>query len=134
MIAASGAAAAARRRRERKEEEEMTRYTQTDLTEGWEFKILRSATGAFGKPERLRTALEDEARAGWVLLEKFDNGRVRLKRPASARASDAALGFDPYRTVYGMSELASGLIFVGVILSVVAVVVLTIFLATRPAA
>lgn len=48
--------------------------------------------------------LEEEARAGWTVIEKFDNGRVRLKRPASARASDATLGFDPYRTWVGISQ------------------------------
>lgn len=133
-VTGAAAAAAARRRRERKEEETMTGYTQTDLSEGWEFKILRSAMGAFGKPDRLRMALEEEARAGWVLVEKFDSRRVRLKRPASARAGDAALGFDPYRTSYGMSELTSGFIFVGIVLGLVALLVLTILIATRPAA
>jgi hypothetical protein len=53
---------------------------------------------------RLREALEEEARAGWVLVEKFDNARLRLNRPASARQRDAGLDFDPYRTYYGRSE------------------------------
>ena len=109
----------------------MTGYTQTDLIQGWEFKILRSATGAFGKPDRLRQALEEEARAGWVLVEKFDNRRVRLKRPSSARAGDVALAFDAYRTSYGMSEITSGFIFVGIVLGLVALLLLIIFIATR---
>lgn len=128
-IAGAGAAAVARRGRE--EEETMTGYTQADLIEGWEFKILRSVTGAFGKPDRLRQALEEEARAGWVLVEKFDNQRVRLKRPASARAGDAALGFDPYRTSYGMSGSKFAFMIMGIVLGSVALALLIVFIATR---
>ena len=72
----------------------MTPYTPSDLAEGWEFKILRSATGGFGNPARLQSVLDEEQRAGWTLVEKFDNGRIRLKRPARARTGDAALDFD----------------------------------------
>ena len=101
---AAMAAAAARRRRER-EEEGMTDYTPQELTEGWEFKIVRSATNAFKRPEFLKQVLEEEGKFGWVLVEKFDNGRIRLKRPASARAGDAVLGSDPYRSHVGISDL-----------------------------
>src|SRR5678816_1729729 len=62
-------AAAARRKREQREEEEMTDYTRDDLEKGYEFKIVRSATGAFKKPQTLRLVVEQEARAGWTLLE-----------------------------------------------------------------
>jgi len=101
--ATSGAAAAAAELM-RKEEEEMTTYTREDLTEGWEFKILRSMTSAFKKPEKLRAALEEESKAGWVLVEKFDDARLRLKRPASAKEYDAHLGVDPYRSYVGISQ------------------------------
>ncbi len=63
----------------------MAGYTPQELAEGWEFKFVRSSTSAFRKPEFLRRVLEEEGRSGWVLLEKFDNGRIRLKRPMSAR-------------------------------------------------
>ena len=99
--AVTAAASAARAAAERKEEELMTPYTPDDLAEGWEFKILRSATGEFRNPDRLRAVLAEERRAGWTLVEKFDNARARLKRPASARAGDAALDFDARRTYIG---------------------------------
>ncbi len=83
---AAAAAAAAKRRREQEEEEELTSYQESDLNDDWEFKIVRSMTSAFKNPDKLRQALAEEAQAGWVLVEKFDNGRLRLKRPASARA------------------------------------------------
>jgi hypothetical protein len=99
------AAAAAKRRRMMlaEEEEDMARYTQDDLSNDWEFKIVRSESGAFRKPEVLRKLIEEETRAGWVMLEKFDDRRVRFKRPRSARTRDALLppGVDPYRTRYG---------------------------------
>jgi hypothetical protein len=80
------------------EEEEMTAYSAGELSEGWEFKILRSHWGSFGVPERLQEILAEEARAGWTLVEVFDHQRIRLKRPASARAADGQLDFDAYRT------------------------------------
>jgi hypothetical protein len=101
--AAANAAAEKRRQMLGAEEEDMTQYTQDALTGNWEFKIVRSDSGAFRKPEVLRRLVEEEARAGWVMLEKFDDSRVRFKRPRSARAQDAFLpeGVDPYRTRYG---------------------------------
>jgi preprotein translocase subunit SecF len=125
--AAAAAAAAAQQLREQEEEQEMTPYQPQDLNDGWEFKILRSLTGAFGKPEKLREFLDDEAKAGWVLVEKFDNNRIRLKRPASARKTDSALEFDPYRTYVGISagKLATRAIVIalGISLLIIAVVV-----------
>ncbi len=100
---AAAAAAAAKRRREQ-EEAELTEYKSEDLAGGWEFKILRSATGAFRNPQFMKSALDEEAHAGWVLVEKFDNSRLRLKRPATARAGDEKLDFDAYRTHIGLTE------------------------------
>jgi hypothetical protein len=117
MSAAAGAsAAAAVRRRMEQEEEEMTPYQPQDLSGDWEFKILRSVTGIFGKPEKLKEALDQEAKAGWALVEKFDNSRIRLKRPTSARSGDGALGFDPYRTFVGISEIRFTLTLIALIL------------------
>ena len=86
-----------------KEEEEMTQYTQDDLGNDWEFKIVRSNSTAFRKREVLDKLLEEEARAGWIMLEKLDDTRIRFKRPRRARAQDAYLppDVDPYRTHYG---------------------------------
>ena len=129
--AAAAAAAAARRRREQEEEETMTGYSAQELAEGWEFKIVRSATSGFKRPAFLNQVIEEERRAGWTLLEKFDNGRIRLKRPASARASDPGLGFDPYRSRVGMSEAALGLLIGGCALAVAAIAIAIIATAMR---
>ena len=65
---------------------------------------MRSATGGFRDPVWLHGILQEEARAGWTIVEKFDDNRIRLKRPAKARAGDATLGFDVYRTWVGTSQ------------------------------
>lgn len=101
---AAAAATAADAERQRQEEEEMTNYTNTDLQEDWEFKILRSNTTAFKKPHVLQIVCAEEAQAGWQLVEKFDNQRLRFKRRISERAKDASLEIDPYRTMYGWSN------------------------------
>ena len=97
----------------------MTPYSEGELSEGWEFKILRSNMNAFRKPENLKKFLEEEGRAGWVLVEKFDDNRLRLKRPASARREDATLDFDPYRTQVGLSDGRMILVILGIVLGIV---------------
>jgi hypothetical protein len=107
----------------------MTGYTLEELAAGWEFKFLRSATGRFRNAEFLRLSFGDEARAGWTLVEKFDDSRVRLKRPTTARADDASLGFDPYRIWVGISDQRLALVIVAVALSVFGLIVLISLLA-----
>ena len=121
---ASAAAAAERQRQMREEEEELTPYSTTDLAQDWEFKIVRSAMGSFRSPAFLQRVLDDEARAGWVLVEKFDNTRIRLKRTALARERDGKLDFDPYRTDAGPSQLTIALIAIGIGLVIVLALVL----------
>ena len=108
MSAGAGAAAAAAAAAEmqRQEEEEMTPYSPRDLAEDWEFKILRSNFATFRNPAKLRAVLDEEQRGGWVLVEKFDDRRIRLKRPAGTKAiqGDFADRYDPYRTTVGMSQ------------------------------
>jgi hypothetical protein len=60
----------------------------------------------------MHAILEEEARAGWKLVEKFDDSRLRLKRPTSARNLDATLDFDPHRTWVGMSQTRYALLVV----------------------
>lgn len=116
--AGGAAAAAAAAEAARREEEEMTTYDRTDVDGDWEFKILRSTTGVFRDREKLQRILEEEARAGWELVEKFDNQRVRLKRRTSHRENDDLLEFDAYRTHAGMSEAKLALVILGTIFGV----------------
>lgn len=109
-IHVSTLAAAERLRQEQELEElQMTKYTPEDLNDNWEFKIVRSTWGAFRKPEVLQRVLEEETLAGWELLEKFDDYRIRLKRAKDARRRDDRLppGVDPYRTQIGTSAKAN---------------------------
>jgi hypothetical protein len=86
-------------------------YTPADLQGDWEFKILQSSSLAFRKPDVLRKVRDEEAQAGWILLEKIDDAHLRFKRPASARSNDQSLPFDAYRTHYGTNATTTRLVF-----------------------
>jgi len=117
--------AAQERRKQQQEEEEMTHYRKDELEQGWEFKIVRSVSNAFRNPQTLANVLENEAIGGWELVEKFDDGRLRFKRPAASRRKDAMLpaGYDPYRTRYGISEAALALWIVTIIMGLTGILV-----------
>lgn len=110
--ATTASAAAAETQRQHEEEEKLTPYRREDLDSGWEFKILRSISGAFGKREHLRRALEDEALSGWVLVEKFDDNRLRLKRRVGVHDDEFNPDIDPYRTTYGAANSGVLLVFI----------------------
>jgi hypothetical protein len=118
---AAAAAAEKRRRALLAEEEDVIQYTQDDLENDWEFKIVRANTPVFRNSRVLDKLIEEEAPAGWTMLEKLDDSRIRFKRPRSARAQDAYLaeGVDPYRTQYGTSipqrSLLAGMVGLGVV-------------------
>jgi hypothetical protein len=116
--AATGAVIAAHHRQMMAEEERMTTYTSEELNEDWEFKIVRANSAAFRKPEALQKLLQEEAVAGWTMLEKFDDSRIRFKRPRSAREQDAYLpeAIDPYRTQYGAPAFLYAVLVIGVLL------------------
>ena len=119
--APTGALVAAYYQQMMAEEERMTMYTREELEEDWEFKIVRANSAAFGKPEVLQKLLQEEAVAGWTMVEKFDDSRIRFKRPRDAREQDAYLpeGVDPYRTQYGASAFFYGVLVIGILLLIV---------------
>ncbi len=112
--AAGAAAAAAAARRMREEEEDMTGYSKDDL-DGWEFKIIRANTRKFKNQAAVQQLCSEEARAGWEMVEKFDDQRIRFKRNIEKRAGDRHLEIDPYRTNLGMSEGHIVLVVLGVV-------------------
>jgi hypothetical protein len=97
-VRAARAEAARVRAAEEAEEEAMTPYTAAAPGAEWEFKIIRSVARQFGNQDVRERVLADELRAGWVLVEVFDDARIRLKRPRPARPPEAIEGYDPYRT------------------------------------
>ena len=104
-VAAVAAAVAARKRKEkeRHEEEVLTKYNNDDIN-GWEFKIVRSLMGRFGNSEYIRRVCEEEARAGWEMLEKFDDHRIRFKRRVDKRSMDQHGDINPYRSEVGIGQ------------------------------
>jgi hypothetical protein len=103
---------------QQEEEEEVTPIS-ADPAAGFEYKIMRSAFGSFKDPLKLRAMLEEEARAGWEMFEKLDDGRVRLRRSVACRQRDADLGQDPYRTNY--RGAGGGKVLLWVVVGIVAV-------------
>lgn len=81
-----------------------------DLADDWEFKILRSTSSAFRHRHNMEQALREEADAGWVLLEKLDNSRLRLKRPRSSSSRNGNGAIDPYRSYYGLGPGTTALV------------------------
>ncbi|UBF29194.1 hypothetical protein K9N68_15955 [Kovacikia minuta CCNUW1] len=73
---------------------------------GWEFKIVRANQDVFRNPAVFRQLCDEEAQAGWILLEKLDDRRVRFKRPLALRdiIQPEFLPHDPYRTHYGSAS------------------------------
>jgi len=115
------AVAAAARARMREEEENMTAYNREDL-DGWEFKIVRSISGKFKKHEAIQRVCQEEAKAGWELMEKFDDYRMRFKRRVEMRSRDQFLETDPYRTNVGINPGTLGMIGVAALIIIIAVV------------
>ncbi len=114
-----GAIIAARKRQQEEEEQKLTQYNAEDLN-GWEFKIVHSTFGRFRNAEVISRLMEEEARNGWEMVEKFDDYRIRFKRRTDKRALHSGGGVDPYRTNYGTSQIILPLVAVGVALALAA--------------
>ena len=85
----------------------------------WEFKIVHADRDLFHDPVVFRQLCAEEAQAGWVMLEKLDDRRVRFKRAIVLRdrLQLEHLGFDPYRTFYGRpATLYRNLLWLGLLL------------------
>ena len=91
-----------------------------------EYKIIQSQTPLFANSAKMHEVLEQESRAGWQLLEKEDNFRLKLQRSISHRENDAALDFDAYRSNVGVSSMVT---YGVTALATIAVVSLILYLA-----
>jgi len=120
-------AATAKRNREM-EEEQMTEYPADNVKDEWEYKILRANRSIFKNPNVFHGVCAEEKRAGWVLVEKFDNMRLRFKRPMSARENDHTLPFDPYRTCYGMGPGALAALILLSVFGSIALVIMALII------
>lgn len=87
-----------------------------------EYKVVQSNTPMFANPERLKAVMAEEARAGWDLVEKLDNYKLRFARDISHRAQDDARGFDAYRTQVGVSSVITYTITAMVTVAIVLVI------------
>ncbi len=118
--------AAKKKKDEQNEEEELTKYNSDEM-EKWEFKIMRSALGKYGKYENVKKLCDEEAKAGWELLEVFDQHRIRFRRPVERRSMDSHLEINPYRTSGGSVGGAKVALIIGLVLVTLGAVLFTIF-------
>ena len=72
-----------------------------------EYKIVQSTTPHFANSQNLARVLSEEAQAGWSLIEKLDNYKIRLQRDVSHRQRDGERSLDPYRVQVGPSNLVT---------------------------
>ena len=121
--ATSAAIAGAAAQRKYREEEQMSGYKPEDLA-GWEFKIVRANTAKFRSQEAINRLCQEEAKAGWEMLEKFDDQRIRFKRRVERRSMDPHVQIDPYRTNVGVSGNVTLVIALGLALVVAGAVLL----------
>jgi hypothetical protein len=102
----SSAAIAARQRQilMQKEEQEMTKYSDEELNNDWEFKIVRANTALFKDYNKMKEVIDQEKQFNWIFLEKFDDYRLRFKRKRSDNIDKNISPYNnPYRTLYGIS-------------------------------
>lgn len=69
-----------------------------------EYKVIQATTPYFAKSPNIAAVMSEEEKAGWRLLEKCDNYKLRLQRDISHRANDKNLSIDPYRSQVGISN------------------------------
>ena len=132
MSAGGAAAAAAAVQRQREQEEEEVTLMNTDPSGAIEYKIVRSATNAFRDPAFFQQTLQEEARAGWELVEKLDNGRVRLRRSIDWRSKDDQLiGQDPYRIHVGIKDWQLAVSILAAVFGTIFIVIMLIFAFSR---
>lgn len=72
-----------------------------------EYKVIQAQTPLFSDTAKMHEVLKQEARAGWQLLEKEDNYRIKLQRNISHRDNDKNLDFDAYRSTVGVSSMVT---------------------------
>ena len=70
-----------------------------------EFKTKQAQTPLFADNKKMQGFLAGEAKAGWDLLKKEDNYRIKLQRDISNRENDKNLDSDPYATTVGVSSV-----------------------------
>lgn len=91
-----------------------------------EYKTIQAQTPLFTDSKKMHDVLETEAKAGWQLLWKEDNYKLKLQREISHRDNDKNLAFDAYRSTVGVSSTVT---YVGTALLTIAIVSVILYFA-----
>jgi hypothetical protein len=91
-----------------------------------EYKTVQAQTPLFADSKKMHDILEEEAKAGWQLLWKEDNYKIKLQREISHRENDKILDFDAYRSTVGVSSVIT---YVGTALLTLGIVSVILYFA-----
>ena len=91
-----------------------------------EYKTIQAQTPLFADSKKMHAMLEEEAKAGWQLLWKEDNYKIKLQREILHRENDKTLDFDAYRTSVGVSSVVT---YMGTALLTLAIVSVILYFA-----
>ncbi|PCI73978.1 MAG: hypothetical protein COB20_15630 [SAR86 cluster bacterium] len=91
-----------------------------------EYKTIQAQTPLFADSKQMHAMLEEEAKAGWQMLWKEDNYKIKLQRETSHRENDKNLDFDAYRSTVGVSSVVT---YVGTALLTLAIVSVILYFA-----
>lgn len=84
-----------------------------------EYKTIQCHTPIFADTNKMHKVLAEEAEAGWQLLAKEDNHKIKVQRDITHRENDKNLDFDAYRSTIGVSSIVT---YVGTTLLTLAIV------------
>jgi hypothetical protein len=71
----------------------------------------------------MQAVLAEEAKAGWRLLEKEDNFRIKLQRDISHRENDKNLDFDAYRSTVGVPAIMTYALSAAITIAIVSTII-----------
>ncbi len=101
------------------EEQLLTTYTEPDMSEDWQFKIVY---GNYTTREKVEAVMSEQAEYGWKFVEKFDDTRIRFKRSATEALNDAGRSGNPYKATSdvtgGCAFRAAALVFMVSVLTI----------------
>ena len=74
----------------------MTGYGADETSGQWQFKIVR---GTFKTAQQVEAVQQEQGEYGWILVEIFDQHRIRFKRHVSETSKDQYREGNPYATL-----------------------------------
>lgn len=125
MISVVPGIIAARRAREEEENRKSILIKKNSENKQWEYKFLRSVFNSFRNSDKLKQAIDMQAKYGWVLDEKVDAGQLLFKRKRENSNNTP----EAYQSFYGVSEMEFAAICIAIMVGIAIIIAFyTIFI------